>query len=138
MAKKRLSMTKILEILRLRFGEGLSLRDVSRSISCSPSKVWEVSIRAKHLGLTWPLDPSIEPSEIESMIYPCGKNKFSKKITPDFSEIYKEMRRKGVTLFLLWQEFREKHPEDGCNYSHFCNLYKEYCKTLSFEYRQTH
>ncbi len=138
MAKERLSMTKVIEILRLRIGEKRSLREVARSLKCSPSKVHDVVVRFNVLKLSWPLDSSIDEAELESLIYKKVVRPEKTKCKPDLAYIYKELRRKGVTLYLLWQEYKESHPEDGYQYSHYCGLYREYQKKLSPEMRHSY
>ena len=68
MAGKRLSMRKIKEILRLRWGEGLSLRKVADSIGGSPSTVFDFECRAKAAGLTWPLAEGLYEDRLEKML----------------------------------------------------------------------
>jgi DNA-binding NarL/FixJ family response regulator len=54
MAAERLSMRKIKELLRLD-AEGLSEREISRSLKLSRSTVQRYRQRAEEAGLTWPL-----------------------------------------------------------------------------------
>jgi len=138
MSRERLSMTKLLEILRLRIGEKRSLRETGQSVKCSASKVHNVVVRFKALGLDWPLDPSVDEAVLESLIYDSLEKPVGTKVTPDLAYIHHEMHRKGVTLYLLWQEYKEKHPENGYQYSHFGQLYRQYKKKLSPSMRQTH
>ena len=138
MARDRLSMTKLKEILRLRFGEGRSLRAVGRSVKCSPSKVHNIEVRAKVLGLKWPLDPSMDLAVLESLIYDSMEHEPRRKVEPDWAEVHKELSRKGVTKFLLWQEYKEAYPEDGYQYSRFCELYHRYRKKLAPELRNSY
>jgi transposase len=138
MARERLSMTKLMEILRLRFGENRSLRAIARSVHCSPSKVQDIASRAKILGLGWPLDSSVDPCELESLIYDSINRRVSNKVKPDLSYVHRELSRKGVTLFLLWQEYKENHPEDGYQYSYFCELYENYRKKLDPQFRHSY
>ncbi len=128
MARGRLSMTKLMEILRLQIGEKRSLRDTARSVKCSPSKVHNLVVRFKALGLSWPLDPMVDEATLESLIYDSLEKPVGKKVEPDLAYLHCEMRKKGVTLYLLWQEYKEVHPEDGYQYSHFGELYRRYKK----------
>ena len=61
----------------------------------------------------------------------------SQRPPPDYTEIHRELKRKGVTLFLLWQEHKEAHPE-GYQYSRFCDLYREWVGKLDLPMRQDH
>ena len=57
---------------------------------------------------------------------------------PDWSAVHRELRRKGVTLFLLWQEYKAAHPDDGYQYSQFCQRYRQWAGTLDVCMRQEH
>jgi transposase len=139
MAQNRLPMTKLKEILRLRIGEERSLRTVSRSVKCSPSKVHAIEVRARMLGVTWPPDPSMDWSTVEALIYDSmGHAARRRKTEPDWAYIHKELKRKHVTLFLLWQEYKEADPEGGYQYSRFCELYSKYRKQLQPEFRNSY
>jgi len=58
--------------------------------------------------------------------------------TPDFPTLQRELSIKGMTLLLLWQEYRESHPNDGYSYSHFCQRYKDWLGTQKRSMRQVH
>ena len=57
---------------------------------------------------------------------------------PQWSEIHQELHRKGVTLMLLWQEYKEQHPRTGYQYSQFANRYRDWLGTLDVVMRQSH
>ena len=137
MAGKRLSMRKIKEILRLRWGEGLSLRKVADSIGGSPSTVFDFECRAKAAGLTWPLAGGLDDDRLEKMLF-ATESPSSTKSEPNFEEIHREMKRKGVTLSLLWHEYKLAHPDDGYQYSRFCELYRRWQGKLDVVMRQVH
>jgi transposase len=100
--------------------------------------VQNIDVRAKALGLTWPLDPSIDIDALEELIYDSINNEPREKVEPDWAYVHKELARKGVTKFLLWQEYKEMHPEDGYQYSRFCELYMRYQKRLQPELRNSY
>jgi hypothetical protein len=103
MPAKRLSMRKIREILRLRHDCGLSNRAIARGIPASPSTVSDCLLRAKVAGFSWPLDPEMDDTALENLLYPVPDAGRAPRAMPDFETLHKEMRRKGVTLQLLWQ-----------------------------------
>lgn len=114
MPAKRLSMRKTREILRLRLGLGLSLRDTARSVRVSSSTVSECVSRAARAGLGWPLPPELDDAALESRLYPSEVAQRNRPM-PDFRRVHTELRRKGVTLELLWHEYRATHPDGyGC------------------------
>ena len=92
-------MEKAKEILRLSLQMGLSQRDVGKGTGCSLGMVSMVLSRVKEAGLTDPF--SLTDKELGSIIYPQSKGQ--KKTEPDFQYIHREIKKKGVTLFLLWE-----------------------------------
>lgn len=136
MPAERLSMRKTREILRLRLGLGLSLRDTARSVNVSSSTVNDCVVRAREAGLGWPLADDLDDAGLEAKLYPVD-TKTRLRPLPDLKRMHAEMRKKGVTLELLWREYREAHP-DGYGYSRFCDLYRDFCGELDVVMRQTH
>jgi transposase len=138
MAKERVSMKKTKEILRLIFEERLSHRDAAQSVGVSASVVGDCKHRFKASGLTWPISSEMNDAELERRLYAQKRTRSSVKAMPDLTYIHKELRRKGVTLYLLWQEYKQAHPDDGYQYSQYCDMYLKYRKTLEVTMRQTH
>jgi transposase len=133
-------MRKIMEILRLKWDAGLSNRQIAASCSISHSTVKEVLIRAEEAGLTWPLPNGLDEESLEAKLYPqpaTTKSAAGKRPQPDFAYIHKELSRAGVTLQLLWEEYKEKYP-DGYQRSQYCELYRRWQKTLDLSMRQIH
>ncbi|SNY93147.1 Transposase [Cohaesibacter sp. ES.047] len=119
---KRLPMRKIREALRLSC-EGMSTRQAASSLSIGGTTLREYLYRAKEAGLSWPLPADLSDSDLEKLLYPIRDKDDTKPIPlPDWTCVHAELRRKGVTLMLLWQEYREAHP-DGYGYSRYCELY---------------
>ena len=116
-------MERAKEILRLSLEMGLSQREVASGTGCSLGMVNAVLARVKEAGVADPL--SLETKELGSIIYPPAEG--GKKAEPDFAYIDREIKKKGVTLFLLWEEYKLAHPE-GCMYTQFCTRYREYRK----------
>jgi transposase len=132
----RLSMRKTKEILRLHWGLGLGKRQISRACNVSPSTVVDYIRRAEKAGLSWPLPDDIDDTTIEALLFPPEPPKRTPlRCMPPMEEIHREFRKKGVTLQLLWMEYKEKHPE-GYQHSQFCELYRRWAKTLDLSLRQ--
>jgi transposase len=138
MAQERLTMRKIAEVLRLKWECGLSNRVIARSCSISHSTVAEYLRRAQEAGLSWPLPPDLGEDRLFERLFPKASPSNSRVIPcPDWSLIHAELRKKSVTLRLLWVEYREAHP-DGYGYSQFCALYREWAKHLKPPMRLIH
>ncbi|MCL6579786.1 MAG: IS21 family transposase [Candidatus Bathyarchaeota archaeon] len=138
MPAERLPMRKIREILRLRWGCGLSARQIARSLKIARSTVAEYVRRATAAALSWPLPEGLDETAIEQLLFPAlSLIPASQRPLPDWVEVHQELRRKGVTLFLLWQEYKARWPE-GFQYSRFCALYRLWAKKLDLSMRQEH
>ena len=138
MPQERLSMRKIHEILRLKWECGLSNRAIAQSCSVSPSTVSDYVNRAKAAGLAWPLADDLDEEKLFRILFPKPTRSASRAIPlPDWSQVHTELRKKGVTLRLLWFEYRDAHP-DGYGYSQFCALYRRWAKSLKPSMRLSH
>ena len=138
MAFKRLSMRKIHRVLRLFFEAGLSIRAIARSIQASPSTVGEYIRRANTAGLSWPLPETLDEHALEGRLFPTAAVSVRvERPIPDWARVHAERRRKGVTLALLWQEYKAEHPE-GLQYSQFCERYRRWRARLDVVMRQSH
>jgi len=138
MAQERLTMRKIREVLRLKWECGLSNRAIARSCSISHSTVGEYVRRAEEAGLSWPLPSDLGEDELFEHLFPKAPDASSRVIPcPDWEWVHGELRKKSVTLRLLWVEYREEHPS-GYGYSQFCALYRTWAKRLKPSMRITH
>lgn len=138
MPAKRLSMRKIREVLRLKWACGLSDRQIAKTRSMGRTAVGEYLRRARAAGLSWPLAEELDDAELEKRLFPAPPViPAQERPQPSWIEVHKELRRLGVTLFLLWQEYREVHPQ-GYQYSRFCEIYRRFAKKLSPSMRQVH
>lgn len=138
MAQQRVSMRKTKEILRLHFDRRLGKRQIARSCNVSHSTVLDYLRRAQEAGLSWPLPEGIDDSALESLLFvprsePAGR--WPLRQQPDFQQMHHELSRSGVTLQLLWEEYKERYPE-GYEYSQYCLLYRQWAKTLDIALRQ--
>jgi transposase len=136
---ERLSMRKIKEVLRLKWSCRLSNRAVATSCAIAPSTVLEYLRRAGRCGLGWPLPEDLSDAELERRMFapvaPAAEGQ--PRPLPEWPALHQELRRKGMTLFLLWQEYKAAHP-DGYQYSQFCARYRQWAGTLEVCLRQEH
>jgi transposase len=134
----RVAMRHVREVLRLGLA-GISKHEIARRSGLAASTVRETMARFKASGLDWPLPDSVTDSELEAKLYKnAGTQQGHRRhAEPDWVGIHRELRRKHVTLSILWDEYIELHP-DGYRYSRFCELYRAWEGKLSVTMRQTH
>lgn len=134
---KRLPMRKIRDALRLS-SQGLSTREMSSSLAIGRTTLRGYLQRAHDAGVSWPLPDGLSDTALEQLLFPrtAGDTRGSFP-EPDWTYIHTELRRKGVTLALLWEEYRGVHP-DGYGYSRYCELYRKWEGKLSPVMRQRH
>ena len=138
MPGERLSMRKIREVLRLRFGQGLAQRAIGHSLRLSAGAVNGYLSRARRAGLCWPLPDDLDDDRLEKLLFPPVPDvPVDERPVPDWPTVHRELRRPNVTLALLWEEYRAGAP-DGFGYSWFCNLYREWAGRLKPTLRQVH
>jgi transposase len=137
MPRPHISMRKIRDVHRLRFGEGLSLRQVSASTGIPFTTVSEYIRRAKAAGLGWPLPDELDDGDLEALLFKSESPQGRLRPLPDWKKTNIELRRKHVTLMLLWHEYKETFP-DGYEYSQYAELYRRWCCHLDTVMRQSH
>jgi len=140
MAKETLSMRQIKELLKLKHQSRLSIREIARSCGLPTSTVGDYLKRAEAAGLAWPVPEDLSEEQLLSKLLDGASAPVASQPSqelPQWVQIHQELRRKGVTLQLLWQEYRRAHPE-GYAYSRFCELYREWAGALDPVLRQVH
>ena len=142
MPRKRVSMRKTREVLRLYFDLKLGQRQVARSTNISQSTVHDYLERFTAARLNWPLPAEMTEAELEAALFPADPGKDREPTTerplPDFAYIHEELQRhKHTTRQLLWEEYRAAQP-DGYNYSRFCYLYQRWKQERDVVLRQEH
>jgi len=135
MPQERLSMRTIKEILRLRWEAGLSYQAIAVSCRKGQTTVRDYVLRAEAAGLSWPLPEGMDEEELERLLFPPPAASSHRRPEPDWPTIHQELRRKGVTLALLWQEYKAAHP-DGYQHSRFCQRYQQWAGRLEPVLRQ--
>jgi len=138
MTARRLSMRKIKEVLRLHFEKGFSTRQIAKSLDISRSTIREYLDRVKQAGLGWPLPSELDEATLEHRLFPSSHAVAQeKRQMPPPEYFHQELKRKGVTLQLLWHEYQEKNP-DGYQYSQFCRIYHQWTEKLDPCLRQVY
>jgi transposase len=138
MPRQRLSMRQVYDVLRLKWGAGLSDRQIAQSLGLSRPTVANYVQRAQAAGLYWPLPDGLDEAALEARLFPPPTPKGALvHLAPDWAVVHQELKRKGVTLSLLWQEYKAQTP-DGFQYSWFCHAYRAWAAKLDVVMRQSH
>ena len=128
-------MRKIREILRLK-ADGFSDRQIAASIGSARSTVQDCVRRAREAGVAWPLPFELDEATLQATLY-RREVPLSRTPQPDFAYLQGELKRRGVTRLLLWQEYKAVEPE-GWQYSVFCDQYRRWLRTQELVFRQEH
>jgi transposase len=129
-------MRKIREVLRLKFEVGLSARQIAVSLQVGRATVGDYLNRFAASGLTWP--SALTDTELQRSLFPSPPAVPSdQRPIPDWAWAHAELRRPGVTLALLWEEYRLSHPQ-GFQYSWFCEHYRLWAAKVDVVMRQEH
>ena len=132
-------MRKIKDILRLRFEAKLGYRGIAQALGIGYGTVVDYLNRAKEAGLGWPLPADMDERDLGRLLFPTQPLTGQRRFTdPDFPLTHQELKHKGVTKQLLWQEYRQQHPDDGYSYAQFCHRYKDWLGCQKRSMRQTH
>ena len=141
MAMERIGMRKIREALRLKYEHSLSNRQAARSCNISRPTVAEYWNQAQKSGIDWARDKGLSDTDLMNKLYPKqiinGIVGGIDHVEPDWAYIHAELKRQHVTLELLWQEYKEAHP-NGYQRSWFGDLYRRWCRKLNVCMRQEH
>ena len=130
-------MRKIREILRLKHEAGLTNRQIAHSCGLSRSTIANYLERAGKAELAWPLPDTLDEEKLHQRLFGDTPPVVPTRPLPDMAHIHKELRRKHVTLQLLWEEYRAEHP-NGYSYTQFCEHYKRWKAPLEVTLRQRH
>jgi len=132
-------MRKIKDILRLRYEAGLAYRGIASALNIGYGTVVDYLNRAKRAGIEWPLPEDMNEPELQRLLFPTWTGSGPRRFTePDFAAIHQELKRKGVTKQLLWQEYRQRQPDDGYSYAQFCHRYRAWLGCQQRSMRQVH
>jgi hypothetical protein len=102
---QRLAMRQVHEVLRLKWDQGLSDRQIAHSLGMSRPAVADYVRRAQAAGVAWPLPETYDEGTLERLLFPAVSARApAPHLVPDWATVHQELKRKGVTLFLLWQE----------------------------------
>ncbi len=137
MATERLLMRRCREILRLKYENKLTHRAIARACSVGAGTVSDYVRRAAAVGLGWPLPGDLDDAQLKARLFTSSVAAAAGRVLPDWCWVHQELKRTGVTLHLLWEEYGIEHP-GGYRYSGFCELYRRWTRKLTPSMRQVH
>jgi transposase len=130
-------MRRIKELLRLKYAGALSHEQIARALKLSKGVVSKYISRAAQVGIGWPDAAALDETELEQRLFPRTANRLA-IAAPDCAWIHQELKHKGVTLQLLWEEYTQRHSERTYSYTQFCVTYRHWRDRLKRSMRQTH
>jgi len=138
MPAKRAAMRQVRDVVRM-IASGISAREIAIRIGVAPSTVRLTMKRLADAGLDEAAIAGMNDETLEARLFSRvgTKQGLRRRVEPDFALIHRELKRKHVTLQILWDEYIERHS-DGYRYSRFCDLYRGFERRLSVTMRQTH
>jgi transposase len=113
-------MRRIRQVLQLHFGDHASARVIAREVGVGRTTVQDYLSRADAAGLGWPLPADLTDEALEQLLFPAPSSKPGARRypEPDWVALVREMKRPGVSLLILWEEYDAAHPQ-GYGYSRY-------------------
>ena len=152
MPTPRINMRKLKDALRLKLLVQQSHQQIATALGIAKGSVTKYCTLAATAGLDWSAIEAMSQTDLERRLF--GVSKVCTFARPDYGRIHQELRRKGVTLMLLWQEYsaqvddegdievngqhRANHGVKALRYSQFSENYRQFAKRLKRSMRQTH
>ena len=130
-------MRQIREVLRLHLQAGLSYAETGRALKMAKSTVGAVVLMARAAGVDWATAQQLDDAELERRLYRPPVPRCSRQLEPNYAWIHQELKRPGVTLQLLWEEYARGNRL-AYKYTSFCIKYRAWVVSLARSMRQTH
>ena len=131
-------MRKIRDVLRYRHSAGLSLEAIARALNISKGVVVKYLRLATAAGLGWPLPEDLDDTALERRLYREPTARVPTFAELDYARIHQELKRKAVTLTLLWEEYQSSAGDTALQYTAFCARYHAWAGKLKRSMRQIH
>ena len=141
MPTNRVTMRRIRETLRLYLQAALSYNEVGRALKISKSVVGKYVSLARAAGVDWELAQTLSDEDLEARLFRPAVPRSSHQLAPDFALVHQELKRAGVTLQLLWEEYARDLGDKSAlayKYTSFCIKYRAFAQSLKRSMRQTH
>lgn len=138
MAGKPITMSKVKQIIRLR-ENGTGLQTIAKSVGIARNSVKKYLRLIQVKGYSYQDLLGREDHEVEALLFDPDYKSRSRyeALEGMFPYIEKELKRTGVTRWILWGEYKQKHP-DGYSYAHFCHYLRAWLEkqgaTMHFDH----
>ena len=134
-------MRQIRQALRLHLEAGLSYAQVARALGLGKGTVGKFMLLARAAGVDWAVAQTLSDEQLEARLYRPAVPRSSRQLEPDYAWVHQELKRPGVTLQLLWEEYQRGLADAGSQaykYTSFCIKYRAWAAALKRSMRQTH
>ena len=131
-------MRQIRQTLRLHLESGLSLRECSRVLGIGKSTINDIARKARAAGVDWAVAQTLSDEQLEARLYQPAVPRAARHLEPDYAYIHRELKRPGVTLQLLWEEYHQQRGGLAYKYTSFCIKYREWAASQKRSMRQVH
>lgn len=138
MPTPKVPMSKIRRVLQLLHEAGLSQREAARAAGVSKSCVSDIASCARAAGLPWAQARELDDDVLHARLHPAPVARSARHLEPEWSQIHQQLKRPGVTLQLLWEEYQLAHDGRAYKYSAFCDKYAAFARGLKRSMRQVH
>ena len=110
MPAERTIMRQVREVLRLKFVGGVPIREIACRMGVAASTARATIRRFQAAGLSWPLPEELTDAALEARLFPDAGTKqgHRRQVEPDWASIHRELKRKHVTLSILWDEYTSR------------------------------
>jgi transposase len=137
MPTPRITMRQLRQTLRLHLESRLTLRECARVLGIAKTTIGDIVRKARAAGVDWALAQTLTDDELEARLYRPAVPRSARHLEPDYAYIHQELKRAGVTLQLLWEEYARANPL-AYKYTSFCIKYRAWAAGLKRSMRQVH
>lgn len=115
------------------------MRQIRDSLRVSLGAIQNIVSQAQDKGLSWQAIEQLDDQALAQLFYPEADPRVSSTFQmPDWGEVDRELKRKGVTKHLLWEEYTQQFPNCSYSYAQYCHLYLEWKGKQQRSMRQSH
>jgi len=115
------------------------MRQIKGSLRISVGAIQKVTSQAQAQSLDWAAIEKLNDQQLARLFYPTSDTRTSGDFAwPDWVDVHRELRRRGVTKHLLWEEYTQQYPNRSYSYPQYCHLYQVWVKKQQRSMRQVH